>query len=94
VIPPHDLLSIVGGDNYPSKSNIYPLYEHEFWDGSIRSRTSNISRQIPIPFAFNSGDSFYGTHLSTKNLRSISFKTRKIVGFGMNKSLAISRHEA
>jgi hypothetical protein len=52
------------------------------------------SRQISILFTFNSVDNLYGTYLATKNLRPISSKTHKIVVFGMNNSLAISRHEA
>jgi hypothetical protein len=54
-----------------------------FCHGTSCSRIATISRQISILLAFNSGDSLYGTHLATKNLRSISSKTRKIVVFGI-----------
>jgi hypothetical protein len=45
-------------------------------------------------FAFDSDDSLWDTHIVIKNLEPISSKTREIIVIRMNRSLAISRHEA
>jgi hypothetical protein len=77
----------------PVNPALIPCSHMIFCDRPSYSRIYNISRQISFLFAFNSGDSLYGTRLATKNLRSILCKTRNIIVIGMKKSLAIFRHE-